>query len=71
MDDPLNRITQTVYDDLDLPVEVTDALNQKTTMENNGNGDTKKLTDARQNIYTAAWDGSGIRKSLTWPDASK
>ncbi|MCX6972328.1 MAG: hypothetical protein NTV93_19565 [Verrucomicrobia bacterium] len=69
--DPLNRITQTVYDDLDLPKEVTDALNQKTKFENNGNRDMKKLTDARNNAYNLAWEKSGVRKSLQWPDADK
>ena len=69
--DPLARITQAVYDDLDLPMEVTDALNQKTEFENNGNRDMKKLTDARDNVYNLAWDQSGVRKSLEWPDTDK
>jgi len=69
--DPLNRITQAVYDDLDLPMEVTDSLSQKTKFENNGNRDMKKLTDARNNVYLMAWDKSGVRKFLEWPDNDK
>jgi len=49
--DPLARITQTVYDDLDLPSEITDALSQKTKFVNNGHRDMKKLTDARNHVY--------------------
>lgn len=69
--DPLNRITQTVFDDLDLPSEVTDALNQTTKFENNGNRNMKKLTDARDNVYQLAWDSANVRKSLEWPDSDK
>ena len=69
--DALDRVTQTAYDDLDLPAEVTDALAQKTRFENNGNGDMKKLTDARNNAYNLAWEEEGLRKSLQWPDAAK
>ncbi len=69
--DALSRVTLTAYDDLDLPSEVTDALGQKTQIENNGNGDMKKLTDARNNAYNLAWEEEGMRKSLQWPDAAK
>ncbi len=69
--DPLNRITEVVYDDIDLPSEVKNALNHTTTFENNAEGDMKKLTDARNKTYNLAWSDTSERSSLTWPDSTQ
>lgn len=68
--DALSRITEAVYDDLDLPAEVTDALNHAASRQNNAHGDMVKLTDARGQEYTQAWESDGTRKSLGWPDSA-
>jgi RHS repeat-associated protein len=69
--DASNNESTTVYDDLDLPVEVKDALGQVTKYDWNANGEMKKATDARNKVYTFGWGESGQRKEMVWPDSVK
>ncbi|HRJ71067.1 MAG TPA: RHS repeat-associated core domain-containing protein [Terrimicrobiaceae bacterium] len=71
VEDPLDREVITEYDDLDLPVEVTNALSQVTHATHNAQGSVASVTDARGKIYTLSWETAGARKKLQWPDAEK
>jgi len=68
--DPLNNTTSTSYDDLNLPIQITDALGAVVSLQNNAQGNLTRLTDTRNKVYNLVWQGDSQRSEFQWPDAA-